>query len=113
MLKLIELVHRDDAAKAFLLLRAANKTILPLESEQMYIALTINLERLLGPFESDLQLAQTEPVPLCRDEQKHHPLYDLGALDDYMDVWLQNRCGGLLEITNGKASYIHRTVRDF
>lgn len=117
MLNSIEPIYREDGSKAFLLVRTAERVVLIITPEEMHLALTVDLERVLVTSEKDLQLAQTEPIPLCdkdkRAQRYFYSVYDFAALNDYMDVWLRTRCGGLLEIAGRWVLYIHRTVRDF
>jgi hypothetical protein len=116
MLRSIEPVYIEDALKTFQLLRVGKTFGLAIRSEEMYLALTSDLARVLMTSERDLELARTEPIPLWernREQQIYRSIYDLGALDEYMTVWLRTRCGGLLEISHGCVSYIHRTVKDF
>ena len=116
MLSSIEPVYIEDALKTFQLLRIVKGFGLTLRSEELYLALTTNLARVLINSETDLELAQSESIPLWdrnQGQQIYHSIYNLAALDEYMSIWLRTRCGGLLEISHGCVSYIHRTARDF
>ncbi len=106
----------EECSKIFQMLQVRPR----LWIEHAHLALLVDLPRVLGPHEEDLQMAKSEDVLLSNQagDYESAPFYDHQSLLDYMDQKIRSRCGGLLEYINTSknltfVTYIHRTVRDY